>query len=236
MNYLKLGFTLLAALLFFGACNDNDDIRIGQNYLATVVVAEADNVILELDGASNFYTAPVLIKTNDPLQLGDRLYLRFFEINYDKQPANTTGSEESPFIMENLIYSEMVVYQIEPNSPEADAAVSDEIIFMRSPYLVQTVNNDVFVNMRFDMFSQDSQNYTFYIEKISNDTVYLDFKVEYETAAGNTPYSHIETFEVGYSDIPQKGVMNIKFNADGYERRSDAFLNDSIIQFNYALD
>ncbi len=236
MNYLKLGLMLVAALIFFGSCNDNDDIRLGQNYLATVVIAEADNIVLELDGASKFYTSPTLIKSNDPLQLGDRLYLRYFEINYDKQPSGATGSEMAPYVMQTLLYSDMVVYEIEPNSPEAEAAVSDQIQYMRAPYLVQTINDDVFVNMRFDMLSQEAQNYTFYIEEISNDTVYLNFKVEYDQPVGNQVFAHIETFQVDYSAIPQQGVMNINFNAKGYEKRSDAFLDDSTIQFNYELD
>ncbi len=236
MNYLKLGFTLVAALFFLGACDDNDNIRLGQNYLATVVVAEEDFVVLELDGAQNFYTSQSLINDSDPLALGDRLYLRYFEVNYSKQPSNTTGSETAPYVMQTLLFSNMVVYDIEQSSQEAEDAVSDEIQYMRAPYLVQTVNDDVFVNMRFDMLSEAAQNYTFYIQEISNDTVYMDFKVEYTQATGNTNFSHIETFEVGYTDIPQEGVMKINFNAKGYSKRSDVFLDGSTIILNYALD
>ncbi len=236
MNYLKLGLTLVAGLLFMFACDDKDDIRLGQNYLATVVVAEADFVVLELDGANNFYTSSSLIKSSNPLELGDRLYLRYFEINYDKQPSNTTGSEDSPYVMQTLLYSEMVVYDIEPSSPEAEAAESDELLYMRPPYLVQTINNDVFLNMRFDMPSQQAQAYTFYIEEISNDTVYLNFKVDYQGSVSNIPYAHIETFEVQYDAIPQQGVMNINFNSLNYDKRSDVFLNNSTIVLDYTLD
>ncbi len=232
MRFLKQTFALVVASMALGACNNDDEIYIGQNYLATVVSDEVGQITLQVDGAKNFYTSPVLWEDEENLAVGDRLMLRFFEVNYDNQPSGATGAEVSPYVLSQLSYNKVTTYvPIEENSPSNFEGM--EIPRFNAPYFVTTVNGDSFLNMRFRIPARTEQDYALVYLKTSNDTVYYDFKAMWNPSEGVGDYLHIKTFRL--TDIPDKGTFNITFDATRYDPYGSGFLNDSTYVLNYTI-
>ena len=230
MRHLKQTFALLVAIIALSACNNDDEIYIGQNLLATVISDEIGQITLQVDGAKSFYTSPVLWEDEDALSKGERLILRFFEVNYDNQPDGATGTEVAPYVFSQLSYNKVTTYvPIPEDSPEN--FVGMELPRFNTPYFVTTVNDDYFLNIRFRMPSRIEQTYALVYLKTSNDTVYYDFKAKWDSADGIGDYLHIETFQL--TNIPEKGTFNITFDATRIDPFSSVFVNDSTCVFNY---
>ncbi|MGL4292371.1 MAG: hypothetical protein ACRCSQ_02150 [Bacteroidales bacterium] len=228
--------TALLSLLLFAGCNkDNDSIRICTDFIATVVADEAGLVIVELDGGQKFYTAGLLNQEHAELEEGDRLYFRYFEINYDKQPESASGSKNNPYEITQLIYEPMDVYKPEAKSEETDLFPNDKLRFFYAPYLEQTTIDRNYLNFTFVIPFDSKPEFKLVYNKTSQDTLFYDFKVNLtQNEANNRDATYIETFEM--PELPQKGYLHLTFYSNSYDRRSEGFLSDSVFLLPFQLN
>lgn len=231
-NLLIIAF--LALIMFAGCNKDNDSIRICSDFIATVVSDAEGACLIELDGGEKFYSSVTLNNSSEKIEKGDRLYLRYFEINYDKQPQGATGSSANPYEITNLIYEIMDVYEPIAKSEETDAFQNDQLRYFYAPYLEQTTIERNYLNFTFVIPYDAAPEFKLVYNGMNQDTLFYDFKVDLtQNESNNRDAAYIETFEL--DNLPQKGYLQVKFHSKNYDRRAKGFLSDSVYLLPFEL-
>lgn len=221
--------TLLVSCSFFAltSCLKSDRISTAYDYVATVVQNEDNQVVLELDGGQNFYTSEKVNEKADSLKVGERLFLRYLYVNYDEQDKTATGSVDYPYEFEELFYEPMKTYEVTTE----EAPEGDMLTKFYAPYLKETVNGDLFLNLIFTMPFEEAQEYYLVEKNISNDTIYYDFVVDFVDQTLEKETTHIETFKL--DKLEEGQVLNINFDAKNYDTYSSKFYNSRTCILNY---
>ncbi|MEG1587176.1 MAG: hypothetical protein RR346_09895 [Bacteroidales bacterium] len=237
MKKNNLFLTFLLSLFFLTGCNDDDDsVRVCIDFIATVVSDTEGAYVVELDGGEKYYTSSTLNQSAKGFELGDRLYFRYFEINYDQQPDGADGSEKYPYLITNLAYEKMDILEPVEANEEVNNLPDNQLKFFYAPYLEQTTIDRNYLNFTFIVPSNAEKDPKFNLiyEKMSQDTLFFKFKATLEhNASYNRNLCYIETFEL--ENLPKKGVLSIRFNAQEHDLVGMQFLNDSTYVLPFVL-
>lgn len=225
--------SILSLLLFSGCDKENDSIRICTNFLATVVANQGGKTIVELDGGEKYYTAQAFDRVFEDMKLGDRLYLSYFEINYDNQIAGADGSLKNPYEITSLMYQKMETMNPVLPSDEIAALENSELDWFYPVYLEQTSINRNYLNLNFVVPAQTKPKFNLIYRRTGADTLYYDFKATYTEKPTTVQQSmYIETVEM--VDLPQTGYIHITFHAKSHEK-VEGFKTDSTFVLPFTL-
>lgn len=218
--------SLLCVFLFSGCNKDNDSVRICADFIATVVSNTEGNCLVELDGGVKYYTSQTLNRSFGKFEVGDRLYFRYFEINYDRQPAGADGSFSQPYEIVDLIYEPMEVFEPVVPNEEVNALENNKLNWFFAPYLEQTTIKRNYLNLSFAIPERTKPEFNLIYQGTQGDTLLYDFKTTFtENPNSQIQVYHIETFEM--KDLPTAGYLQITFNSKNYDSRISGFLSDS---------
>lgn len=225
--------SLLSVFLFAGCNKDNDSIRLCTDFIATVVDTE-NTCLVELDGGVKYYTSLALDRSDKKLELGDRLYFRYFEINYDQQPSGAEGSQAHPYEITNLIYEKMTLYTPVVANEGTDKLPNDQLDYFYAPYLEQTTIKRNYLNLFFSIPSTAEPKLNLVYTGMKQDTLFYTFKAGYtaNTTSGRES-RFIETIEL--ENLPEKGYIHLTFHSKNYEQRVKGFLSDSTFVLPFEL-
>lgn len=228
--------TALFSILLFSGCNSNNDsIRVCADFIATVVSDAEGAYLVELDGGEKFYSSETLNRAGKKFELGDRLYFRYFEINYDEQPDGAVGSMSHPYQITSLAYEKMDVYApVEPND-EVNNLADDELRYFYAPYLEQTTILRNYLNFTFLVPMDSDPKVNLIYNGMKGDTLFYDFKATYkDDSNASMENGYIETFEL--KNLPEKGHIHITFHAKSYDKRIKGFISGSAFVLPFELE
>ena len=224
----------LSFLLSFTSCdNDSDRIRLGYDFVSTVIEKEEGKVVLTLDGGVKYYESGLLNSKSENFEVGDRLYLNFFRINYDDQPDNASGTKSSPYFFSDLIYNKMNLVNEVLNSPAYDQLADDALTYICQPYIQTTEIGNEYLNIFGEVKDATSPEFNLIYMGENKDTLEYKLKVTFKTTPGSAPKiaRFAKTFLLD-KDLEDKKIK-IEFNSNYYEINNKCVTSDSTFVISY---
>lgn len=229
-------FSLLLPIAFFAftGCNDDSDIRIGGDFLSTIVEKSENRYLIELDGGVMYYTSSTVNQSTKEYAVGDRLYFRYFQINYDEQPAGADGSKTAPFEMSYVSYELMPpCEQVDPSS-EVEALASDPIDFLYAPYVESTTIGNCYLNLKCILPSGCDPKINLIYRRTNSDTIFYDLKTTFQKHE-NYYQTNMFVETIRLKNLQEKGLIHLSFRADEIDYVDGIFKSDSTCVIPYEV-
>ena len=228
MKKIVFKFALLSLIIIsLVSCKkDDDNIRLGYDYISTVIEKDDNRIILAVDGGVKYYESALINNRYSNFELGDRIYLNYFMINYDEQPDNADGSRNNPYMFKNVVYTKMNLVIPIDKSEETDNIKSELITYICQPYLKKTEIGKTYLNIFWDIKDNSEPVFNLIYNGKENDEYLYKLKVTYKNNS-NSPRTVRYAKSFLLEQLSDEGKVRVEFDSKFYESSNKAFDSDS---------
>ncbi|MDO5571310.1 MAG: hypothetical protein Q4F97_07570 [Bacteroidales bacterium] len=173
-----LTLSLLFTVLFTSCLGDSSNKISSYNLCATVNGSDGVNILYEADGSKGLYFYSEAV-TNSlvNLNIGDRIYLTKFTIDYDNQESGVNGSLSKPYKMTNVTFEKIEVSPV-LNSQDVPTEATDKLTYFDYPYIVNTTQG-YYMNLAGTYPKGSNPKFYLSSEGVVNDTIVYTLNQKY---------------------------------------------------------
>jgi hypothetical protein len=199
---------LSAAALSSCIENNGNQISLG-NVASTVVRSEYGQTVVQDDYTHYYYYADEF--EGQGFQMGDRVLLSSWTIDYDNQPSNAYGTVNSPLKATKVEFEQIETkWYINGSNAEVDALSNDSVSIFAAPYITTSTISETYGSLTYLTFTGTTYKgaspkfnliYTGTLPSVSEsvpDTLVYDFKCSFtsDNYTKNTTEVYVKSFRM----------------------------------------
>ena len=223
----------LILIVSLSSCDSTTDlIGHGTDFISTVIENRNNQYILELDGGDQYYTSELINQNEVAIKTGDRIYLQYFTVNYDKQPDGGIGTLSRPFLIESLVYNKIACPAVVELSEETNLIQNDTIGYICGPYLNTTTKGDTYLTMFCDVIVDTEPAFNLVYEGTEANVHTYEMKMTYtKTSFSKVLEGTPVTFKL--NDLETSGKIKVNFTSKRYDTDDNNFIKDDYFTLTY---